>query len=35
VLKSTLSMAWGLLGLFGFIGILMGGIVLYKKSRTK
>lgn len=35
VLKSTLSMAWGLLGLFGFIGILMGGIVLYKRSRTK
>ena len=35
VLKSTFSMAWGLLGLFGFIGILMGGIVLYKRSRTK
>lgn len=35
VLKSTLSMAWGLLGLFGFIGLLMGGIVWYKRSRTK
>ncbi|MDP2187288.1 MAG: CopD family protein [Sphingobacteriaceae bacterium] len=35
VLKSTLSMAWGLLGLFGFIGLLMGGIVWYKRSRAK
>lgn len=35
VLKSTLSMAWGLLGLFGFIGLLMGGIVWYKKARAK
>lgn len=35
VLKSTLSMAWGLLGLFGFIGILMGGIVWYKRARAK
>jgi protoporphyrinogen IX oxidase len=35
VLKSTLSMAWGLLGLFGFIGLLMGGIVWYRRVRRK
>lgn len=35
VLKSTLSMAWGLLGLVGLAIFLMIGIKLYKKIRSK
>jgi putative membrane protein len=33
VLKNTLSMVWGLLGLFVFIAVLMSAIALYKKIR--
>lgn len=35
VLKSTLSMAWGLVGLLGLGVTLMLGIRIYKKYRTK
>lgn len=33
VVKSTGSLVWGLLGLFIFAGILMGGVYIYKKQR--
>lgn len=35
VLKSTLSMAWGLVGLFAFVLVLLLAIRLYKKVRTR
>jgi len=35
VLKNTISMTWGLLGLVTFAVVLMGAIHLYKKKRTK
>lgn len=33
VVKSTGSLVWGMLGLFIFVGILMGGVYIYKKQR--
>jgi putative membrane protein len=35
VLKNTLSMVWGLLGLLLFIAVLMTAIRLYKKLRER
>jgi putative membrane protein len=35
VLKNTLSMAWGLVGLLGFMLVLVLAIRLYKKLRSK
>ncbi|TFV93067.1 CopD family protein [Algoriphagus kandeliae] len=35
VLKNTLSMVWGIVGLIGLGVLLMAGIKIYKKYRTK
>jgi protoporphyrinogen IX oxidase len=35
ILKNTLSLIWGLAGLFIFSAALMGGIIVYKKLRKK
>jgi putative membrane protein len=35
VLKSTLSMAWGLMGLVAFIAVLMAAIAVYKRLRQR
>ncbi len=35
VVKSTGGLVWGMLGLFIFAALLMGGVFLYKKHRTK
>lgn len=35
VLKNTLSMVWGLLGLLAFVAVLMTAIGIYKKLRDK
>jgi putative membrane protein len=35
VLKNTLSMAWGLAGLFGVTLLILGGMALYKRYRNK
>jgi putative membrane protein len=35
VVKSTSGLIWGVLGLFGFAGILMLAVSLYRKSREK
>ncbi len=35
VVKSTSSLAWGMLGLFIFAGLLMLGVFIYKKQRAK
>lgn len=35
VMKDTMGMVYGLLGMFGLIAVLMAGITLYKKTRKK
>ena len=35
VVKSSSALIWGMLGLFGFAALLMAGVYLYKKSRSK
>ncbi|MES2131654.1 MAG: CopD family protein [Bacteroidota bacterium] len=35
VVKSSSSLVWGMLGLFVFAGLLMGGVFFYKKRRKK
>ena len=33
IVKSTGGLVWGMLGLFIFVGLLMGGVYIYKKQR--
>lgn len=33
VVKSSSGLVWGMLGLFGFAGLLMAGVYIYKKQR--
>jgi len=35
VVKSTGGFVWGMLGLFIFAGLLMGGVYIYKKQRQQ
>ena len=34
IVKSTGGLVWGMLGLFIFVGLLMGGVYIYKNKRT-